>query len=236
MALRAGGEAVLIDSPYLPDELDALPGLLAGAGFEPDGLLDPRRLRPSARTARLPRPDARHGRAVGGAPAARAGAAQRELRDYDAEFYVERPAPLALGAVQGLPCPAGSTSGVARAIELELHPAEGHAGRHGAVRAFAGRARDRRLPVRRRDPLDLRGARSRTTARRWPLGALVGAAEMVVPGHGPHHGRTRRCGCSTRTWTTSTRSSAATSACALPQGRSTKAQREIHAENLTRVG
>ena len=41
VALRAGGEAVLIDSPYLPDELDALPGLLAGAGFEPDGLLRP---------------------------------------------------------------------------------------------------------------------------------------------------------------------------------------------------
>ena len=39
VALRAGGESALIDSPYLPDELDALPGLLAGAGFEPDGLL-----------------------------------------------------------------------------------------------------------------------------------------------------------------------------------------------------
>ena len=39
VAVRAGGEALLIDSPYLPDELDALPGLLAGAGFEPDGLL-----------------------------------------------------------------------------------------------------------------------------------------------------------------------------------------------------
>ena len=39
VALRAGDEAMLIDSPYLPDELDALPALLAGAGFEPDGLL-----------------------------------------------------------------------------------------------------------------------------------------------------------------------------------------------------
>ena len=33
VALRAGGEAVLIDSPYLPDELDALPSVLAGAGY-----------------------------------------------------------------------------------------------------------------------------------------------------------------------------------------------------------
>src|SRR5258706_3896655 len=39
IALRSGEEAMLIDSPYLPDELDALPGVLAGAGFEPDGLL-----------------------------------------------------------------------------------------------------------------------------------------------------------------------------------------------------
>ena len=30
---------MLIDSPYFPDELEALPALLARAGFEPDGLL-----------------------------------------------------------------------------------------------------------------------------------------------------------------------------------------------------
>ena len=30
---------MLIDSPYFPDELEALPGLLAGAGFEPDALV-----------------------------------------------------------------------------------------------------------------------------------------------------------------------------------------------------
>ena len=42
------------------------------------------------------------------------GAAQRELRDYDAEFYVERPAPLALGAVQGLPVPGRLDLGVVR--------------------------------------------------------------------------------------------------------------------------
>ena len=33
IALRAGEEAMLVDSPYLPDELDALPGVLAGAGL-----------------------------------------------------------------------------------------------------------------------------------------------------------------------------------------------------------
>ena len=39
VALRAGGEAMLIDSPYFPDELEALPDLLTSAGFKPDALL-----------------------------------------------------------------------------------------------------------------------------------------------------------------------------------------------------
>ena len=39
VALRAGGEVALIDSPYLPDELDALPSVLAGSGYEPNGLI-----------------------------------------------------------------------------------------------------------------------------------------------------------------------------------------------------
>src|SRR5207302_7432056 len=38
-AIRAGEEAVLIDSPYFPDELELLPTLLAQAGFRPNGLL-----------------------------------------------------------------------------------------------------------------------------------------------------------------------------------------------------
>ena len=35
--VRAGGEALLVDSPYFPDELEALPALLAQTGFEPAG-------------------------------------------------------------------------------------------------------------------------------------------------------------------------------------------------------
>jgi glyoxylase-like metal-dependent hydrolase (beta-lactamase superfamily II) len=38
-ALRAGGESLLVDSPYFPDELELLPTLLSQAGFEPNGLL-----------------------------------------------------------------------------------------------------------------------------------------------------------------------------------------------------
>ena len=51
------------------------------------------------------------------------GAAQRELRDKDAELYVERTAPLALGHVQALPVPGSVELGPE---ELELHPADGH--------------------------------------------------------------------------------------------------------------
>ena len=32
-AVRAGGEAILVDAPYFPDELDALPALLAQTGL-----------------------------------------------------------------------------------------------------------------------------------------------------------------------------------------------------------
>jgi glyoxylase-like metal-dependent hydrolase (beta-lactamase superfamily II) len=38
-AVRAGGETLLIDSPYFPDEHELLPGVLGQAGLEPDALL-----------------------------------------------------------------------------------------------------------------------------------------------------------------------------------------------------
>ena len=55
------------------------------------------------------------------------GEPQRHLRHYDQDFYIERPAPLSLGQVQAL---AGARQARPRhgtdAIEIELHPAEGH--------------------------------------------------------------------------------------------------------------
>src|SRR5919197_6750494 len=102
-AVRAGGEAVLIDSPYFPDELELLPTLLAQAGFEPNGLLathgDWDHL-----LGRLAYPGLALGVGQSTAERLRAepGAAQRELRDADAEHYVARPAPLSLGAFQEL--------------------------------------------------------------------------------------------------------------------------------------
>src|SRR3954469_24344682 len=39
VALRSGGEALLIDSPIFPDELELLPEMLRQSGFAPAGLL-----------------------------------------------------------------------------------------------------------------------------------------------------------------------------------------------------
>src|SRR4051794_35067097 len=125
IALRAGDEAVLIDSPYFPDELEMLPRILAQAGFEPNGLLathaDWDHL-----LGRLAFPGMTLGCGEATAMRLRAepGAAQRELRDADAEHYVTREAPLSLSHVQALPVPGRVELGAGE--ELELHPAEGH--------------------------------------------------------------------------------------------------------------
>ena len=133
VAMRAGEEAMLIDSPYFPDELEALPGLLAGAGFEPDALVathaDYDHL-----LGRVAFPELALGM---GEPSVtrlhqEPGAAQRELRDKDAELYVERDRPLALGHVQALPVPGSIELGPE---ELELHPADGHTSDGMAVMA-----------------------------------------------------------------------------------------------------
>src|SRR5206468_2945805 len=59
--------------------------------------------------------------------AAQPGAAQRELRDFDEELYVERPRPLSLAAVQALPVPGRcALAGPDGDAELDLHPADGH--------------------------------------------------------------------------------------------------------------
>ena len=119
VALRAGDEAMLVDSPYFPDELEALPGVLAGAGFEPDALLathaDFDHL-----LGRLAFP----GLALGlGEPSVERlhrepGAAQRELRRHDEQWYVARPAPLALGQVQTLPVPVIVSGGMREAEHI----------------------------------------------------------------------------------------------------------------------
>jgi glyoxylase-like metal-dependent hydrolase (beta-lactamase superfamily II) len=124
-AARSPVESFVIDSPVLPDELDALPALLEQAGFPaPSGLLathgDWDHL-----LGRLAFPDLALGVAQSTAArlAAAPGAAQRELRCFDEHLYIARPRPLALGAWQTLPVPGRCELG---GRDLEMSAAVGH--------------------------------------------------------------------------------------------------------------
>jgi glyoxylase-like metal-dependent hydrolase (beta-lactamase superfamily II) len=233
-ALRAGGEALLIDSPYFPDELEALPGLLAGADFEPDGLLathaDFDHL-----LGRLAFP----GLALGlGQPTVERlhrepGAAQRELRDQDADLYVSRPSPLALGQVQGLPVPGRLELGEE---ELELHPAEGHTpdgtaifARSLGVLVVGDYLSDVEIPT-----ISEGGSLAEYRATLARLTPLVEAAEVVVPGHGTPHDRDTALRLLDEDADYLDALGRGEERPALPAGRDTKAQRRIHAENLAR--
>ncbi len=179
--MRSGDECFVIDSPVLPSELEALPALLQQAGFTLSGLLathaDWDHL-----LGRLAFPDAALGvpetsaARLTGAP----GEAARELRAFDEQWYVSRPAPLQLGSVQALPAPGKLDIGER---ELELHPADGHTVDGMAVWVPWARvliAGDYLSPV--EIPLVVDNGAYRATLER--LRPLVEQAEWVVPGHG----------------------------------------------------
>jgi glyoxylase-like metal-dependent hydrolase (beta-lactamase superfamily II) len=234
-ALRGGGEALLIDSPYFPDELEALPGLLAGAGFEPDGLVathaDFDHL-----LGRLAFP----GLALGlGQPTVERlhrepGAAQRGLRDQDAELYVSRPSPLALGQVQGLPVPGRLELGEE---ELELHPADGHTpdgtaifARSLGVLVVGDYLSDVEIPR-----ISVGGSSAEYRATLARISPLIEAAEVVVPGHGSPHDRDTALRLLDEDADYLDALDRGEDRPALPAGRDTKAQRRLHAENLARA-
>jgi glyoxylase-like metal-dependent hydrolase (beta-lactamase superfamily II) len=124
-AVRAADEGFLIDSVVYPEELRALPEVLAQAGFPVSGLLcthgDWDHL-----LGRLAYPDASLGCAESTAArlSAEPGDPQRRLREFDDEHYVDGRGPLGLGGVQALPVPGRLQLGPER--ELELHQSEGH--------------------------------------------------------------------------------------------------------------
>ena len=234
-ALRAGEECVLIDSPYFPDELEAMPGLLAGAGFEPDGLLathgDFDHL-----LGRLAYPGLTLG--LGEASVERLqrepGAAQRLLRDFDAEHYVERSAPLGLGQVQGLPVPGRVDLGDR---EIELHHTEGHTpdgmalfARWCGVLCVGDYLSAVEIPWINRGA-SLSGYRA-TLAR---LASLVEQAEAVVPGHGPVHDSEQALRLIDEDGEYLDALERGEERPRLPAGRDTRAQRKIHAKNLELV-
>jgi glyoxylase-like metal-dependent hydrolase (beta-lactamase superfamily II) len=123
-AVRAGDEAFLIDSPILPDELEALPALVEQAGFPISGLLvthaDWDHL--LGRYA-FPEASIGCGETTAARLAAEPDAAERELREFDVQYLIDRPGPLSLPGVQALPVPGYCSLGER---ELELHPADGH--------------------------------------------------------------------------------------------------------------
>ena len=222
-AIRADGEAMLIDSPYFPDELDALPALLEQAGFEISALLathaDYDHL-----LGRAAFPELALG--VGESTAIRLraepGVAQKELRDEDARNYVERSRPLSLGSYQSLPVPGYVGLGEQ---ELELHPAEGHTADGTAVFArWAGvlcvgdYLSDVEIPV----VADLEEYKA-TLAR---LAPLVEEAAVVVPGHGSPHDR------ETALRLLEEDLEYLDKLDKVPPGRDTARQREIHSDNL----
>jgi glyoxylase-like metal-dependent hydrolase (beta-lactamase superfamily II) len=233
-AIRSGGEAMLIDSPYFPDELELLPTMLAQAGFEIDALLathaDYDHL-----LGRLAYPELALGVSEDTMLRLRAepGAAQRALRDADAEHYVSRARPLALGQVQALPVPGHLEVGTE---EAELHPAEGHTADGTAVLApFAGvlvcgdYLSGVEIPM-----ISPGGSLSAYRATLARLAPLVERVETVVPGHGVPHDRDAALRVLDEDAGYLDALERGDEHPALPGGRDTAAQKGIHAENVSR--
>jgi glyoxylase-like metal-dependent hydrolase (beta-lactamase superfamily II) len=179
-----GAETFVIDSPLLPEELEALPALLLQAGFPaPSGLLathaDWDHL-----LGRLVFPEAALGCAASTVRrlSAEPGTAQRELRAFDRQFYIERPRPLMLGSIQALEVPGECEIGP---HGLQLYPADGHT--EDGMAMWLDWARvlvvgDYLSTV---EPPQVEGSVAAYIATLERLRPLVGAADYVVPGHGP---------------------------------------------------
>jgi glyoxylase-like metal-dependent hydrolase (beta-lactamase superfamily II) len=231
-AEELAGETFVIDSPVLPEELDALPALLQQAGFPaPSGLLathgDWDHL-----LGRLAFPGLALGCAESSEQRLRAspGAAQRELRSFDDELYIERPRPLALGSVQALPVPGRCGIGDA---ELELYAAEGHTGDGMAIWIpWAGAlvVGDYLSPI----EIPSFGGGGGASAYADTLGRLrplVERAEHVVPGHGPALDAARALVVLEEDFAYLDDLVERGERAALPPGRRSDAQRELHAGN-----
>jgi glyoxylase-like metal-dependent hydrolase (beta-lactamase superfamily II) len=235
--VRGGEETFLIDSPVLPEELDALPALLDQARFPaPSGLLashgDWDHL-----LGRLAFPGVALGCAQSTVQRMRAapGEAQRELRVFDEEYLIERPRPLALGAIQELPVPGRCGIGE---LELELHPTEGHTADGMAVWAPWARVLlpgDYLSGVEIPTLDDAAGARDAYLGTLERMRPLVAQAEQVVPGHGPVLDAARALVVLEEDLTYLRALGERGAEAELPPGRRTAFQRRMHGENVARV-
>jgi glyoxylase-like metal-dependent hydrolase (beta-lactamase superfamily II) len=234
--VRSGGEAFCVDSPVFPDELEILPAIAEQAGFGVVGLLathadwDHLLGRYAFPEAPLGCAETTAARLIG-----RPGEAQRELRAFDEELYVERPSPLSLPSAQSLPVPGHCGIGE---LELELHPADGHTQDGMAVWIPWARvlvAGDYLSPI--EIPMVSEGgSASAYLATLGRLEPLVEQADHVVPGHGSPIDGTRAAAIlrEDRAYLEALLERGAEAK--LPLARRSVAQREVHAANAERVG
>jgi glyoxylase-like metal-dependent hydrolase (beta-lactamase superfamily II) len=235
-AEKVESEVFVIDSPVLPDELDALPALLEQARFPaPSGLLATH-----GDWDHVLGPLAFPGMALGCAESTAErlrrspGEAQRELRSFDEDLVIERPRPLALSAVQALPVPGRCEIGDA---ELELHATDGHTLDGMAISIPWARTLvvgDYVSPVEipTLNDGDTIDAYLATLARLRPL---LAKAEHVVPGHGAVIERARALSVLEGDvgYLTALRLRGADAD--LPVGRRSRQQRRLHAENVSQL-
>jgi glyoxylase-like metal-dependent hydrolase (beta-lactamase superfamily II) len=235
-AVRSGEEGFLIDSPVFPEELRALPDVLKQAEYPVSGLLathgDWDHL-----LGRLAYP----GAALGAAEStvtrinAELGEAQRELRAFDEENYVTDRGPLQLGSLQSLPTPGRVELGTDR--ELQMYPADGHTADGAAywlpwakVLVCGDYISPVEIPA--LSPGGSVPAYRQTLAR---LAGVVAQAEWVIPGHGAPVAAQRAQEVLAEDDAYLERLARHPSAADLPAGRSTAAQRQIHAANVSLI-
>jgi glyoxylase-like metal-dependent hydrolase (beta-lactamase superfamily II) len=236
-AVRAGDELFVIDSVVYPEELDALGSVLEQAGFPLSGLLathgDWDHL-----LGRLAFPQASLGVGESTAErlAAEPGEAQRALRRFDEEHYVEDRPPLALAGVQSLPVPGHLELG-SQPRELELHRAEGHTADGTAflipwlgVLVCGDYLSPVEIPV-----ISAGGSVEAYLETLTRLASAVQRSQTIVPGHGRPIDREQALALLSED-TAYLRAVAAEGPDApLPSSRRTLAQRQIHAANVERI-
>ena len=182
-------ESILVDSPVLPVELDAVRGLAEQGGFDVQGLLATHADWDHV-LGRLAFPGAALGLDERSAARimARIGDAQRELREFDREWYVDRATPLSLGELQPLPVPGRLELGDQ---VIDVHDGSGHTG--DGLMLWLGWARvlivgDYLSPVE-LPKWNTTGSRDLYRAALDRLAGLVTDARWIVAGHGGPIGR-----------------------------------------------